>query len=158
MTRFRLSCLICVFAAALSCRAAPDSPRAVAVTRAQFADLQWITGTWRGSGGAYQAFFEEYRAIDDSTLGMRAFSDSTLRVATDSSTIEWRNGTIQGRGGSSSYIVVELAPGSVRFMRAGATSGGHTFTRVSDDEWTATLHPGSPDGQPTVYTMRRIRR
>lgn len=151
--------LLCACGLALACRPAQDAPpRAVPVSRAQFADLQWITGTWRGSGGAYAAFFEEYRVIDDSTLGMRAFADSTLRVVTDSSTIALRNGMVQSGGGTSSYVAVELAPGSIRFIRPGGTSGGHTFTRVSADEWTATLHPASPDGQPTVYTMRRVRR
>ena len=47
---------------------------------------------------------------------------------------------------------------SVRFARPGAARGGHTFKRATADEWTATLHPGSPDGQPTVYIMRRVQR
>ena len=128
------------------------------VTRQQFRQLQWIEGTWRGSGGAYPAFFEEYRRLNDSTIQMRSFSDSTLRVATDSSVIEWRNGRVQSRSVRSTYIAVTFTPSSVRFAQPGSAGGGHTFTRASADEWTATLHPASPGGQPTVYTLRRIRR
>ena len=133
----------------------PPSP--VSATRQQFKQLQWIAGTWRGSGGAYPSFFEEYRVLDDSTIKMRSFSDSTLRTATDSSSIEWRNGRVQSRSARSTYVVVALTPTTVRFARPNATGGGHTFTRVSANEWTATLHPGSAGGQPTVYRLRRIK-
>lgn len=134
-----------------ACRAASQSPAAT-VSREQFKQLEWIAGTWRGSGGAYPAFFEEYRFVDDTTIRMRAFADSTLRTVTDSSVIAWRDGKIQSRDN----VVVEFSPTSVRFKRPSATAGGHTFTRVSADEWTATLHPAQSGGQATVYVMRRI--
>ena len=142
----------------LAPNAQEPQPSAVNVTRQQFRQLQWIAGSWRGSGGAYPAFFEQYRVVNDSTIGMRSFSDSTFRIATDSSVVEWRNGRVQSRSARSTYIAVVFTPSTVRFARPGIAGGGHTFARVSADEWTATLHPGSPSGRPTVYTMRRIRR
>jgi hypothetical protein len=147
----------CLLASSLGPRTLPAQSSAVPVTHQQFRQLQWLTGTWRGSGGTYSAFFEQYRVLDDSTLQMRAFPDSTFRQATDSSTIEWRNGTIQSRSGRSTYIVIELTPASIRFIGPGAVRGGHTFARVTADEWTATLHPATEDGSPTIYTMRRAR-
>lgn len=111
------------------------------VTLAQFRQLNWLSGSWRGSGGGYAAFFEEYRRVNDSTIVMRAFSDSTFRVGTDSSRIEWRNGVVSNRGSGSSSIAVELTANTVRFVPEGASSGGFTFTRVSPEQWTATLHP-----------------
>ena len=134
-----------------ACRAASQSPAAT-VTREQFKQLEWIAGSWRGSGGAYPAFFEQYRFVSDTTILMRAFADSTLRTATDSSVISWRGGGIHSGGN----VVVEFSPTSVRFSQPGATAGGYTFTRVSADEWTATLHPAKAGGQATVYVMRRI--
>ncbi len=127
-------------------------PVAVTVSPEEFRQLQWIAGTWRGSGGAYPAFYEEYRVVDDSTIQMRAFPDSTFSAATDSSRIELRNGSVR----NGDYVVVALTPDSIRFAQAGR--GGHTFTRTSADEWTATLHPSTPDGQATVYIMRRLQR
>jgi hypothetical protein len=135
-----------------------SQPGPVKVTQQQFRDLRWIAGTWRGSGGAYPSFFEEYKVLDDTTIKMRSFSDSTLRVPTDSSMIELRNGTVQSRSARSTYVVVAFTPSSVRFARPGAAGGGHTFARVSPDEWTATLHPAAAGGQATLYTMRRIKR
>lgn len=127
-----------------------------AVSLNDFQQIQWIVGRWLGRGGAYPAFYEEYRAVDDSTIQMRAFPDSTFSAATDSSLIELRNGEVRKRGENRAYVVIALAADSVRFAQPGMLQGGHTFTRVSADEWTATLHPSSPDGQATVYTMRRI--
>ena len=137
---------------------ADPAPSAATVTLDQFKQLQWIAGTWLGSGGSYPAFYEEYRLVDDSTIQMRAFSDSTFGTTTDSSWIELRNGTVGKRGGGRSYIVIALTPDSVRFAQPGVVTGGHTFTRMSADEWRATLHPSSPGGQATVYTMRRLQR
>jgi hypothetical protein len=127
-------------------------------TLAQFQELRWLSGAWRGSGGGYAAFFEEYRIVNDSTIQMRAFADSTFRAATDSSTIEWRNGMVFNRGSGARSIAVEVRPGSIHFMREGASRGGFTFARVSADQWTATLHPSTADGHETVYVMRRVRR
>ena len=135
--------------------AATQAPPA-SVTRQQFRAWTWIEGTWRGRGGNYPSFFEEYRFINDSTLRMRSFSDSTLRLATDSSLIEWRAGNVQSRSGGSTTPAVTFTPTSVRFMPPGATAGGYTFTRVSNNAWTATLHPRKAGGNETVYTMKRI--
>jgi len=134
-----------------------ESQQRASVTRPQFQQLRWLVGVWRGSGGAYPAFFEEYRLINDSTIRMRAFADSTLSVVSDSSTIAWREGAVESRSARSVYDAIEVTPTSIRFARQGAERGGHTFTRVSTDEWTATLDPATPDGQPTVYVMRRLR-
>jgi hypothetical protein len=138
--------------------AAAAPPAADSVSLDEFRQIHWIAGSWQGSGGAYPSFFEEYRLVDDSTIQMRALSDSTFSVATDSSRIEWRNGAVHSRGNDRRYVVIALSADSIRFMREGQSTGGHTFRRVSADEWTATLHPANSAGQPTVYIMRRMRR
>ncbi len=144
-------------APALTPSARAQAPLA-GVTAAQFHQLEWLEGTWLGSGGAYPAFYEEYRRINDSTVQMRAFSDSTLRTARDSSLIEWRQGAItKSRGGRVQYLAVLLEPDRIRFLPPGTATGGFTFARRSRDEWTATLHPSAPGRPETVYTMRRLR-
>jgi hypothetical protein len=136
----------------------PAPPTPVRVSLAEFQQLHWIVGTWQGSGVDYPAFFEAYRVLDDSTIQMRSFADSTLGVTSDSSWIEWRNGSIRSRGDERVYVAVEFTATSVRFARPGIALGGHTFAHRSTDEWTATLHPSRPGGQATVYTMRRLPR
>ncbi len=148
-----------IVTALLAACAAPDAPprQAASVTREQFRQPEWITGTWRGSGGDYPAFFEQYELINDSTLRMRSFADSALGTVTDSSMITWHDGIIESWSPRSTYVAIALAPDSIRFIRRGQARGGHTFTRVSADEWTATLHLAEPGREPVVYTMRRIR-
>jgi hypothetical protein len=135
-----------------------DSVSPATVSLEQFRQLYWIVGSWRGSGGDYPSFFEEYRIVDDSTIQMRALSDSTLTAATDSAMIELRNGTIRKRGTDREYIVIGASAVSIRFARPGETTGGHTFTRATENEWMATLHPSSAGGRSTVYIMRRLNR
>jgi len=131
---------------------------AVRATLAQFRELHWLTGRWRGSGGAYPAFFEEYRAVNDSTILMRGFADSTFRTATDSSLIQLREGVVSTQSARAPSVAIELSADRVRFARAGSDRGGYTWRRVSADQWTATLHAVTPDGAETVYVMRRVRR
>ena len=132
--------------------------QAAPATPAQFRELHWLAGRWRGSGGAYPAFYEEYRVINDSTLLMRSFADSTFRAATDSSWIELRKGSVATRSDRAASVAIELSTGRVRFAREGSARGGYTWSRVSPDEWTATLHAATPGGAETVYVMRRVRR
>lgn len=150
--------LLAAFALAAGACRTPDAPRdqAAAVTRDQFRQLEWITGTWRGSGGQYPAFFEQYELVNDSTLRMRSFADSTLAAPTDSSIIAWRDGIVESRSPRSAYVARAFTPSSVSFIKRSTVGGGFTFTRVSADEWTATLHPAEPGREPVVYTMRRI--
>jgi hypothetical protein len=134
--------------------AAPAGPPPQLVSVAQFKELSWLHGKWRGSGGNYPSFFEQYESLNDSTIQMRAFKDSTLRVVTDSSTIALRGNVVQSRGATSAYEATVSAT-TIRFVKSG-TNRGHTFTRVSNDEWTATLDAATADGKPTVYVMKRI--
>ena len=127
------------------------------VTLVRFQQLRWLSGAWRGSGGAYPAFFEEYRVLNDSTIVMRSFPDSTFTRASDSSSIEWRNGVVYNRSARSASIAIELSGTSVHFVREGAARGGFTFNRQSADQWTATLHASTPGGSETLYVMRRMR-
>jgi hypothetical protein len=131
---------------------------AAPATLAQFRELRWLSGTWRGSGGAYPAFFEEYRMINDSTILMRGYADSTFRAVTDSSWIELRKGIVSTRSDRAPSVATELSADRVRFAREGSARGGFTWSRVSPDQWTATLHPVTPGGAETVYVMRRVRR
>jgi hypothetical protein len=55
-------------------------------------------------------------------------------------------------------VAIELSAERVRFARVGSDRGGFTWSRVSPDQWTATLHAVMPGGAEAVYVMRRVRR
>ena len=122
----------------------------------QFRELSWIIGRWQGSSRWSPAFYEQYHFRDDSTIAMTAFTDSTFDSETaDSSVIEWRSGQVRSRTPRTIYEVIEFTPGRIRFRRVGATDGGHRFTRLSADEWTATIFPRGASSDTTVFRMRR---
>ena len=141
----------------LACTASPGEGQGRQTTLAEFKQLQWIAGTWRGSGGNYPSFFEEYRVVDDSTIAMRSFKDSTLSAVGDSSRIELRGGLVYNRGEGPGSVATELTSTRVRFVPQGRAGGGFSFERLSPDEWKATLHPAAAGGKETIYQMRRIR-
>jgi hypothetical protein len=134
-----------------------QDPHARSVPLSQFRELTWLIGHWRGSSRWSPAFYEQYRFRDDSTIAMTAYTDSTFQSETaDSSIIEWRGGQARSRTPRATYAVIELVPGSVRFRRVGETDGGHRFTRVSADEWTATIFPRGASTDTTIFQMRRV--
>src|SRR5262245_23330336 len=68
---------------------AASTPAPMTVSVAQFQQMRWLEGSWRGSGGGIDAFFEGYRFVDDSTIRSFEYPDSTL-VAKDSGEITLR--------------------------------------------------------------------
>ena len=128
-----------------------------AVPLSQFRDLSWLIGRWQGSGRWSPAFYEQYRFRDDSTIAMTAYTDSTfLSETADSSVIEWRGGQVRSRTTRATYEVIEFAPHRIRFRRVGVTDGGHRFSSLSADEWTATIFPRGTGTDTTVLRMRRV--
>jgi hypothetical protein len=119
----------------------PVSPRA-------FASLGWLEGVWRGAGGGVDAFFEDFRWVDDSTVLRHSYADSTLAEVTETGEIRLRGGLAhQWREGRQRAGVVLLRNDSLQF------SSGVLWIRRSNDHWTAIIDQGR-----TVYQLRRHRR
>ncbi len=134
-----------------------QQPAAAAVTLQQFGKLKWLVGAWQGSGGGYPAFFEDYRMLDDSTIGMRSFAGADLSKVKDSARIELRGGAVYHHGRGSREVAVEFTGGTIHFVPAANGRGGFTFSRQAADLWIATLHSDTPGGREIIYTMRRLR-
>ena len=133
----------------LAMPAAAQSPAsAVRATPAQFRDLRWLEGTWRGrmSNGKY--FYERYERVNDSTIRIIHFPDSTLKTRGQTETISLRGGTI--RHGDANAIALDA--NTVAFARPTQATADFTFKRTGTG-WTATLHRA--DGPATVYQMQR---
>jgi hypothetical protein len=154
--RFRALALTIGAIALATPRLVAQQAAPVHATLEQFKRLGWLAGAWQGSGGAYPAFFEEYRVVDDSTITMRSFKDASLSKVSDSARIEWRNGVVSHRHSDGTDVAVELTASTVHFVPEGATRGGFTFNHQSADLWTATLHSAKEGGHETIYLMRRL--
>ena len=125
--------------------ASAGRPRA---TSANFRDLRWLEGTWRGrmSNGKY--FYERYERVNDSTIRIIHFPDSTLKTRGEIETITLRGGTIShGQANALRFSANEIA-----FARPTQSTPDFTFTRTGAG-WTATIHRA--EGPATVYQMQR---
>lgn len=119
----------------------------VPVSPSTFHSLRWLEGVWRGSGGGFEAFYEDFRWADDSTVLRHSYSDSTLATVTETSEIRLRDGhAFQWRNGERRAAVVLARNDSLRF------SSGVLWIRRSDDHWTAILANGR-----TTYELRRFK-
>jgi hypothetical protein len=152
-----------VLAAALltACWRGPaDRPAVGRFTAAQFAGLRWLEGTWRGRLPDGGAFYERYRFVDDSTIAMQAFADSTLTGTSDSARIALRDGTIANEGGAARWAATRLDAAGVTFTPVEGATNSFTWTVERADRWTATLTWTDHAGQAHVvtYPMERIGR
>ena len=122
------------------------------VKASDFRKLQWIAGDWVGSGGDYDAFYERYTFVNDSTIEQQSFADGTMKTVTDRSTIALRNGRITNAGATSRYHAVALDATGVSFVSARPGGNSFVFKRASKGKWLATIR--SAGGKRTVYEMR----
>lgn len=132
-------------------------PPAVAVSPSQFSQLKWVEGSWRGTLPNGAPFFERYMPIDDSTLAMHSFPDSTFATATDSARVQLRADTVRNQGRNASWVVTKWDSTRVDF----APEWGATNTIVwqrDRNAWNATIET-VVDGKPSIvtYRMERIR-
>jgi hypothetical protein len=127
------------------------------VSSAQFQQLRWIEGSWRGTGGGVDAFYEGYRWTDDSTIAKYDYADSTLGMVTDSGTIALRAGVVRS-GTERSYVVVALDSTTVRFAPERNAANGFEWRRTAPDAWTARLTWDSAGvAKERVYELRAHR-
>ena len=122
-----------------------------------FAQLRWLEGDWRGTLPDGGFFYERYRFVDDSTIVMHGFADSTFSAANDSARITLRGQTVANEGGARS-VATALDSRSVSFAPTRPGSNHFTWTRDSEDAWTATLRPPGQAPRITVYKLERIGR
>ncbi len=121
-----------------------------------FGKLRWIEGTWQGSGGGYDAFYERYRFLNDSTMEKMSFTDATFRMASERATIALRDGRIYDESGKTRYEAAKVTSGVAQFVPVRGASNSFQFTRMSRERWTATIYPAGGGKKKTVYEMKRI--
>lgn len=134
-----------------------DSPvdQPLNITLAQFQQLRWLEGTWRGSGEGYDAFFERYQWVNDSTIQKVGFTDSTLAIATDSSALMLRGEHVRSESPARSWVVVALDSIAARFAPERNAANGFEWRRTGDGAWTARITWDSANvARERLYEMR----
>lgn len=136
------------------------SPSAERYSVADFRQLRWLEGRWRGRLPDSGYFYEQYRWLNDSTIVMHAFADSTFARATDSARISLRDGVVANEGATARWVAARLDSASVDFVPARGASNSFSWVRASPNEWTAMLHSTDREGRArhTMYPMERVKR
>jgi len=124
-------------------------------SREDFAILRWIEGDWRGELPKGGYFYERYRFVDDSTIAMRGFEDSTFKTPNDSATIVFRDSVVTDRGPKAEWSATRLDAKGIDFAPTKGATNRFSWNRESADKWTAAILPAQ--GNPTVYRMERVR-
>jgi hypothetical protein len=119
------------------------------VTPAQFAQLRWLVGAWRGRQPDGRFFYERYRMVDDSTIQMASFRDSTLATSSEGDRLVLRGGTVR----YENVVATRLDASGVAFDAPDGRSG-FTWTRAGAG-WSATLWRIDAAGarRTTAYDM-----
>lgn len=127
---------------------------------ADFQRLRWLEGRWEGRMEDDTKFYEQYRFVDDSTIVMHSFRDSTFAQASDSSRITLRGDTVASEAGASRWVAERLDTLGVEFAPDRAAINYFAWSRESPDSWTATLRWTDRDGRVrrAAYALRRLSR
>ena len=133
-------------------------PRALSLSLDDFGALRWLEGTWRGVGVGESAFFERYRFLNDSTIAIESFTDSTLVGTPETGEVRWRDGLVTTGSGGALWVVTRRDGDAWRFEPVAGARNTFTWRRDSDDAWTAVLSwpaTGDVPARDRVYHLRR---
>lgn len=139
---------------AQSQRGQPTTPFAAT----DFAKLKWLEGTWRGSAPGQEPFFERYRFINDSTIEISYFRDSTLARETGSGRVYLTVGRIYHTSGPGRWGATRVDASGIYFIPQVNARNTFAWAYQSPDAWTATLRSSASGRETvTVYDMKRLR-
>lgn len=135
--------------------------RPATLTARDLAALRWIEGTWRGTGGGENPFFERYVFADDSTLRVDSFADSSLAVVSDTSFFALRGGRLANVSTRAQWVASRLKDGAVTFVPVNGARNVFVWRPESKDVWLADLSwlpPADATKKPTPpRTYRMVR-
>jgi hypothetical protein len=141
----------------VSCRGGAGAPhRAAPRTAAPLARLQWLAGTWRGSGPGGGSFYEGYTFRGDTLLTIHYFADSTLAQVRDSGNVFWARDSIFHQAGDALWVAASVGPDSAAFLPLRNAGNAFTWRRQGPQAWRAVLR--RPNGGELVYELTRYPR
>jgi hypothetical protein len=129
-------------------------------TLADFRSLRWLAGRWQGFQPDGGKFYEEYRVVNDSTLAMFSYPDSTFGRASDSSRVQLRGKTVSNESLSAQWVATRLDSTGADFVPLRGARNSFTWARESATAWNATLRWNDANGQAqrVVYALHRFGR
>ncbi|MEP6732725.1 MAG: hypothetical protein ABJE10_18925 [bacterium] len=139
----------------------PPTVDATPVSTAALRQLTWLIGTFRGTNtdGATPSlgtFFERNSLLDDSTLIVVSFADSTLSGKTDTTRYELHHDSLTNTG-AGRYIASAISADSLTFGPLSGVDNFFTWRKESDSTWSASVYPFGTYIKSRSYMMTRIK-
>src|SRR5262245_53410083 len=123
-----------------------------------FAKLRWLEGTWRGTSPGESNVFERYHFVNDSTIEITYYSDSTLERPSGSGRVYLTVGRIYHTFGPGRWGASRIDKSSVYFVPQVNARNTFSWANQGPNAWTATRRSGASGREMvTVYQMRRLR-
>jgi hypothetical protein len=144
-----------------SCASAQTADDPDTITRAEFKQLRWIEGSWRGSGVGQSPFFERYSFPNDTTLAVEHFADSTFARVTETSYYVLAHGTLASTNPQRRWQAKTITARDALFGPMVGVTNSFLWRLESADAWTAViLLPETPTKprRERIYNMVRARR
>jgi acetyl esterase/lipase len=129
-------------------------------SRSDFQKLRWLEGTWRGSGGGSEAFYERYHFINDSTIEIEYFGkDQTLTQLKRKGSVSLQGRAIVDRHESAVWAAISVDEKSVHFAPKDSVHNSFSWEKQSADLWIAHLNITDSQGKQRelVFRMERIK-
>jgi hypothetical protein len=146
-----LLALVPVSAVACSDRGSVPTPGHF--TESDFQSLRWLEGEWRGTGGQ-RPFFEGYESLNDSTIRIHYYADSTRTSERGAGSVYLSGGVIYHEADGGVWVAVQFDSTGIHFVPSEGAENGFRWTQTSPTTWEAVLH--FRGGSETRYELSRI--
>ena len=130
------------------------------VSQAQFQQLRWLEGDWKGSGGGVGDFYERYKWVDDSTIRTFDIDGAAASAAVkDSGEITLRASVVRSGTPAKPWVVVELDSTRAKFVAERNAANGFEWRHTGPGAWTARiLWDSAGVARERTYEMRALSR
>lgn len=124
---------------------------------ADLARLKWLEGTWQGTSPSEATFYERYQFVNDSTIEITYFADSTMTRTTGNGRVYLSVGRIFHTFGPGRWAATRVDESGAYFVPQSNAHNTFAWSSQSSDAWTATVRTGmGGHDRVTVYEMRRV--
>jgi hypothetical protein len=121
--------------------------------------LRWLEGVWYGTSPGEPAHYERYRFLNDSTIEITYFADSTLTRESGTGRVYLSVGRIYHTFGPGRWGATHVDTAGVYFIPQVNARNTFAWSYQSPDTWTATLRSGASGRERvTIYQMKKIPR
>ncbi len=135
-------------------RGQPKTPFAVA----DIGKLRWLEGTWKATAPGEREFFERYHFVNDSTIEITYYGDSTFTRETGSGRVYLSVGRVYHTFGPGRWGATTIDTAGVYFVPQVNAHNTFSWSYQSKDAWTATMRSGySGRERVTIYQLQRVR-